>query len=113
MDEKKFIISCTPAAINKAKEQIIKRAKETRGIRIGLRGGGCNGFSIIIEFVDIISEKDHVFTFDNVSFYIDPKSMIYLNNMEIDYETKIMGNGFKFNIPEKKGACGCGSSISF
>jgi len=115
MEQKiEYKITCAPAATEKMKEQIAKRNNsETKGIRIGLRGGGCNGFSIIMEFVDKPSEKDHVFTFDGVSIYIDPKSIIYLNGTEVDYERGIMGHGFRFKIPKQTGTCGCGASINF
>lgn len=109
-----YNISCTPFAVEKAKEQItIRNNPNTMGIRIGLRGGGCNGFSIVMEFVDKPSDKDHIFNFDGVSVYVDSKSMVYLNKTEIDYEIGLMGRGFKFNIPGQVGSCGCGASISF
>jgi iron-sulfur cluster assembly protein len=115
MDEKKELaITCTPLAVEKAKEHIAKRNKaETKGIRIGLRGGGCNGFSIIMEFVDNFNDRDHIFKFDDVSIYVDPKSLVYLNGTVIDYEFGLMGKGFKFRIPGQKGTCGCGASIAF
>jgi len=110
----KYQITCTTRAIEAAKQQLLKKNNlNVKGIRIGLRGGGCNGFSIIMEFVDLISEKDHIFTFDDVSFYVDAKSIVYLNNTEIDYEKSLLGSGFKFNIPQKKSSCSCGSSITF
>ena len=109
-----YIITCTALATEKAREQIIKRNKpETIGIRIGLRGGGCNGFSIVMEFVDKFDNRDHIFVFNDVSIYVDPKSIIYLNGMEIDYEYGLMGMGFKFKIPGQRGTCGCGASINF
>lgn len=115
MDEKiEYKITCTPFAVEKAKEHIAKRNKPgTKGIRIGLRGGGCNGFSIIMDFVDKPSDRDHIFNFDGVSIYVDPRSIIYLNGTEVDYEYGLMGHGFKFHIPGQKGTCGCGASVSF
>lgn len=115
MDQEiEYKIFCTPTATEKAREKILKRNNpETKGIRIGLRGGGCNGFSIVMEFVDKPREKDHIFKFDDVSIYVDPKSIIYLNGTEIDYERGLMGHGFKFHIPNQTGACGCGASIKF
>lgn len=114
MSEINYAISCSAIAIEKIKEQIIKRNNpDTKGIRVGLRGGGCNGFSIIVEFVDKLNDRDHVFKFDDVSIYIDPKSVVYLNGTEIDYEFGLMGRGFKFRIPGQKSTCGCGASISF
>lgn len=113
MDKTEYKITCTNVAIEKAKEQIIKRNKKTNGIRLGLRGGGCDGLSIVVEFADIVKETDHIFIFDNVSFYIDPKSMVYLNSTEVDYETGLMGHGFKLRIPGQTGSCSCGASIRF
>lgn len=114
MSDIKFSVTCTSKALDKLKEKIIKHNNpETKGIRIGLRGGGCNGFAIVMEFVDKSNDKDHIFTFDDVSIYVDPKSIVYLNGTEIDYEYGLMGHGFKFRIPNQKGACGCGASISF
>lgn len=115
MNEKiEYKVTCTSIAVEKTKEKITQRNKpETKGIRLGLRGGGCNGFSIVMEFVDKPHDKDHIFTFDGVSIYVDPKSIVYLNGVEVDYETGLMGHGFKFRIPNQKGTCGCGESISF
>ncbi len=114
MNKDTYSITCTPIAAEKAKAQILKRNKpETKGIRIGLRGGGCNGYSIIVEFAEKTTDKDHIFTFDNVSFYVDPKSMIYLNGTQVDYEIGLMGHGFKFSIPGQTGSCSCGASITF
>jgi iron-sulfur cluster assembly protein len=109
-----YTVTCTPIAVENAKAQIANRNNpETKGIRVGLRGGGCNGFSIIMEFVDKTNDKDHIFNFDGVSIYVDPKSIIYLNGTEIDYEVGLMGRGFKFRIPGQTGTCGCGASIAF
>lgn len=112
--EPKFSITCSQIAVEKIKENIAKRNKpETKGIRLGLRGGGCNGYSIVMEYVDNPYNKDHIFTFNNVSIYVDPKSLVLLDGTEVDYEIGILGHGFKFRIPKEKGKCGCGSSISF
>lgn len=110
----KFHITCTPLAIKIAKDEIGKRNNPlTKGIRLGLRAGGCNGFSLTIEFADNINENDNIFTFDDVLFIIDPKSMIYLNGSEITYETKLLGRGFKLQIPKQSSTCSCGQSIQF
>ena len=107
-----YKITATQIAIDNAKQQILKRGSETKGIRIGLRAGGCVGFYLIMEFVDKPEKTDHIYTFDTVSFYIDPKSIIYLNNTEIDYEMTLMKRGFKFNIPSRANSCSCGESFS-
>lgn len=113
-DDNILKITCTSLAVEKAREQLAKRNNpNTKGIRLGLRGGGCDGFSIVFEFAELVTEKDHRFDFDGVSFYVDSKSIIYLNGTEIDYEIGLMGRGFRFRIPSQKGTCGCGASISF
>ena len=112
MDKSKYTITCSIVAIEKARERITKRNNpDTKGIRIGLVAGGCNGFSLLMEFVDSINDKDHIFTFGDISIFVDPKSIILLNETNIDYEHSLMHSGFKFNIPSQKGSCSCGNSI--
>jgi iron-sulfur cluster assembly protein len=114
MEDKEYKIVCTPIAAKKAKKYIVERNNpNTKGIRFGLRSGGCDGLSPVIEFADKVNEKDHIFVFDGVSFYIDQKSMVYLNGTTIDYKVSLMGSGFRFDIPQKVGNCSCGASIKF
>ena len=110
-----YTITCTPAAVKKIEEYIAKRnSPETKGIMIGLRSGGCMGFSVVMEFMDNPGDKDHIFKVGEVtSIYVDRKSIVYLNGTEVDYESGLMGHGFKFNIPQRKGGCSCGLSINF
>lgn len=96
----------------------IKKEAEEKGhdphLRIGIRGGGCNGFSYIFEWAGSKPrEKDHVFELNGAAVYIDPKSMVYLNGTELVFETSFMGHGFKLTNPNVKGSCGCGSSVAF
>ena len=114
LDMVEYKITCTDAAITHAKKQIIKRNNpSTQGFRLGLKGGKCNGYYIIIEFVDAINTNDCRFEFDGFSIFIDNKSILYLNGMELDFVTSIMGYGFKFNVPKAKGSCSCGESLNF
>jgi iron-sulfur cluster assembly protein len=107
--------TATEKAIVAMNKQSTEREKPSTGIRIGLRAGGCSGYSYVFEWTDKEpSNKDHIFVFDGVQVFIDPKSMIYLNKTELDYETTLMWRGFKFNNPNTKGSgCGCGSSVDF
>jgi len=83
-------------------------------LRIGIRGGGCTGFSQIFEWGKGKPDKtDKIFEKSGVFIYIDPKSYTYLEGSEIDFETSMMGHGFKINSPKATGHCGCGSSVSF
>ncbi|HUH00799.1 MAG TPA: iron-sulfur cluster assembly accessory protein [Kofleriaceae bacterium] len=97
----------------------IMRQRDKRGtpdgvIRVGIRGGGCTGFSYIFDWEETGPRPtDHVFTQHGVTVVCDPKSLKYLKGTELDFVTSIMGYGFKFNNPNAKGACGCGESVMF
>ncbi len=82
-------------------------------LRVGVKGGGCSGFSYTLGFDDVDpSEVDQVFEVDGVKVICDPKSFLYLNGIEIDFEESLMGRGFKFNNPNASNSCGCGESFS-
>ncbi len=109
----KAAISLTPKAIEMAKKQLAKRGTPGAAIRLGLRGGGCSGFTYVIEFADgAARERDRVFEFDGVRIYVDPKSLIYLAGTVLDWEQTLMYQGFKFRNPQEATNCGCGHSFS-
>ena len=87
--------------------------KPTEAIRIGLRGGGCDGFSYVFEWADQLRPSDQVFAAHGVKVVVDPKSLVYLGGMQLDFVRGMMGHGFKFNNPNAKGSCGCGESVQF
>jgi iron-sulfur cluster assembly protein len=114
-------IDVTPSAIAQIAKLTQKRTAEgkpPKALRIGLRGGGCDGFSYLFEWSDGEPEaRDHVFDFDHegtkVRVYVDKKSLIYLQGTTLNFVSGIMGHGFKFENPNVKGACGCGESVHF
>jgi iron-sulfur cluster assembly accessory protein len=91
------------------------RAKENTPaehvLRVGVQGGGCSGFTYVLAF-DAPKETDHRFTISGVEVAIDQMSRMYLQGVEIDYVDGLGGSGFKFNNPNVKATCGCGSSFS-
>lgn len=106
------IISIT----DKALEQIKNIAKTdnpdgTKGLRLAVTGGGCSGLSYKIEFSDS-KEKDNVLDFGGVKVLIDPKSVIYLKGIVLDFKDGLNGKGFVFDNPNAKNTCGCGESFS-
>lgn len=105
-------IDLTPLAIEKAKQAIAKRTPVALGLRLGVKGSGCSGMAYVIEFVDKIRSRDHVYEFDGLKIVIDPKSLIYLRGSTLDYEIKLMNHGFKFINPNAKSSCGCGESFN-
>jgi len=109
----KAAVSLSLKAIEAAKKQLAKRGTPNAAIRLGLKGGGCSGFSYVIEFSDDPPrERDRVFDFDGVKVFVDPKSLIYLAGTVLDWEQTLMYQGFKFRNPNEATNCGCGHSFS-
>lgn len=81
-------------------------------LRVGVKGGGCSGFSYTLGFDDSVSEVDQISEANGVRVVCDPKSFLYLNGTEIDFEDNLMGRGFKFGNPNAAKSCGCGESFS-
>lgn len=111
--ESKAPLSLTPAAIKGAKTALAKRATPDAALRLGIRGGGCSGFSYVIEFDDDAPrDRDRVFEFDGVKVFVDKKSLIYLAGTVLDFEQTLMRQGFKFQNPNVGSSCGCGTSFT-
>jgi iron-sulfur cluster assembly protein len=101
----------------RAKDELVRIIKEenpnqAKGIRLGLKGGGCSGFSYVMQFENEAREFDEVFNSEEVPIFVDAKSMMYLKNIEVDFETDLLNRGFKFNNPNAAKTCGCGTSFS-
>ena len=107
-------IVITPRPAKVMQEQLVRRNTPEAAIRLGIRGGGCTGYSYLFEFEDDGARgNDHVFLQDGVKVLVDPKSMLYLDGTEVDFETGMRGHGFRFKNPNVQDACGCGESIAF
>jgi iron-sulfur cluster assembly protein len=111
-------ITVSAAAVDAIARQLKKRATPDASLRLGLRGGGCSGFSYVIEFYDGAPHaRDRVFDFtatdgSKVRVVVDPKSLLYLAGTVLEWEQTLMRQGFKFVNPNEKSGCGCGSSFS-
>ena len=110
---KRTDIEIPAAAAEEIAKQRAKRGTPDASIRVGLRGGGCTGFSYVFEWAEQPRPTDKVFSAHGVSIVVDPKSYVYLAGMQLDFVRGMMGHGFKFNNPNAKGACGCGESVQF
>jgi len=81
-------------------------------LRVGVKGGGCSGFSYVLDLTESAKETDESFDQHGVTIVCDPKSYLYLNGTTIDFKDEIMGRGFVFQNPNASTTCGCGSSFN-
>ena len=95
-------------------ERIINEQSMPDGtaLRVGVKGGGCSGFSYTLGFDDQINPTDQINEEYEVRVVCDPKSFLYLNGTVVDFEDNLMGRGFKFTNPNASKSCGCGESFS-
>jgi iron-sulfur cluster assembly protein len=106
------IISITDKALEQIK--VISQAENpegTKGLRLAVTGGGCSGLSYKIEFSDK-KERDNILDFNGIKILVDPKSVIYLKGIVLDFKDGLNGKGFSFDNPNAKNTCGCGESFS-
>ncbi len=81
-------------------------------LRVGVKGGGCSGFSYLLDLTESQRDNDEVFEEQGIKVVCDPKSYLYLNGTSIDFKDEVMGRGFVFNNPNATSTCGCGSSFA-
>jgi len=105
-------VNLTANAIAKVKEIMAQQNPVPAGLRIGVVGGGCSGFSYSMSFENAAGLMDKVFDMDGLKVYVDATSVMYLNGCTVDYVETLEGAGFKFENPNVKSTCGCGSSFS-
>ncbi len=85
---------------------------ETVRLRLGVKGGGCSGFSYVLDLTETQKDSDEMFEQHGIKIICDPKSLLYLNGTTVDFKDELMGRGFVFNNPNASATCGCGSSFS-
>jgi iron-sulfur cluster assembly protein len=81
-------------------------------LRVGVKGGGCSGFSYLLDLTESQKPTDEQFEMHGVKIVIDPKSLLYLSGVKVDFRDELMGRGFVFHNPNATSTCGCGSSFS-
>jgi iron-sulfur cluster assembly protein len=105
------MIQVTPKAVEKIRQAFAKQGV-SGGLRLGVQGGGCSGLSYLIKFETQSRSNDKVFEFDDVKIFVDPKSLLYLEGLTLDYTESLMQSGFSFQNPNAKKSCGCGTSFT-
>jgi iron-sulfur cluster assembly accessory protein len=111
-EAKELMISLTPTASTKVKEIMGMQNPVPVALRVAVVGRGCSGFQYHMAFENQTNETDEVVDFNGLKVAVDQMSSMYLEGVEIDYIETIEGAGFKFNNPNVKSTCGCGSSFS-
>ena len=105
-------VQLTAKAIEMVKEAMAAEKLQNHALRIYVQGGGCSGFQYGLDFDDKPRSGDFEMSFDGLRVFVDPISAMHLEGTTIDYVMGISGAGFKFNNPQVKSTCGCGSSFS-
>ncbi len=106
------MVTFTPLAVEKVKEIMNQQNPLPSGLRVAVVGGGCSGFTYHMAFENSSNDGDNVYEFGDLKVMVDQMSEMYLDGAEIDYVESLEGAGFKFNNPNVRSTCGCGSSFS-
>ena len=106
------MVQLTENAVGKVREILDGQEPKPAGLRIAGVGGGCSGFSYSMAFENTPNMLDKTYNFEGLKVFIDQASMLYLDGAEVDFVETLEGSGFKFNNPNVKSTCGCGSSFS-
>ncbi|EKX34352.1 hypothetical protein GUITHDRAFT_90502 [Guillardia theta CCMP2712] len=107
------IIRLTQPAISQIQKLRTNRGEQEVVLRVGVRAGGCSGMSYVMEFEDAknVDESDTELKFEGFRVVVDPKSLMFIFGMELDYSDALIGGGFKFSNPNAASTCGCGQSF--
>lgn len=111
-------IFLTDRAVKHIKEQLDQRRdaywndSKGIGIRFGVTGAGCGGYSYMVEFVDVDNGEDHIFEQDGLKIFVDKKSILLIDGMEVDFVMENFQSGLAFNNPLAGQTCGCGESFT-
>jgi iron-sulfur cluster assembly protein len=107
------MVILTATASHKVQEFMAEHGASTEsGLRVAVLPGGCSGFQYGLNIEDAPEADDEIFDQDGIKVFVDPFSAQYLEGVEIDYVTSMMGSGFSFRNPNASGGCGCGSSFT-
>jgi len=106
-------ITVTPTAVDEVRKFMVEQGSaDSAGLRVAVLPGGCSGFQYGLNIEDEHQSDDEIFDVNGIRLFVDPFSSQYLDGVEIDYVTTMMGSGFTFKNPNAAGGCGCGSSFT-
>jgi iron-sulfur cluster assembly accessory protein len=106
-------ITVTPTAVSEVQKFMEEQGvTNVAGLRVAVLPGGCSGFQYGLNIEDEPQDDDEILESHGIRLFVDPFSGQYLDGVEIDYVTTMMGAGFTFKNPNSSGGCGCGSSFT-
>ncbi len=105
------VMTMTDAAADRVKQIVSNSDPDAKGIRVGIKKGGCAGMEYTIDLVTQASAKDDLIEHDGANVWIEPSAVLYLLGTQMDFETTKMRSGFIFVNPNQTSACGCGESV--
>jgi len=106
------MLQVTDSAVEKVKQLMAKEDKAGHGLRVSVQGGGCSGFQYGLSYEQERKDNDRVLEFNGLEVYVDAMSLMYLEDVTVDYIDSLNGAGFKISNPKATGTCGCGASFS-
>ncbi len=104
------MISLTELAARKISQQLERRGKGL-GIRIGVKTTGCSGYAYALEYVDEPTTEDMSFVSQGIHIFVDPKSLVFVDGLVMDWKRNGLNEGFDFVNPNERDRCGCGESF--
>ena len=105
------IMTMTDAAATRVKQLVANSGPEAKGLRVGIKKGGCAGMEYTVDLVTEPNAKDDMIEHDGASVGIEPSAVLYLLGTQMDFEVTQMRSGFTFVNPNQTSACGCGESV--
>lgn len=109
----KQAVTLTPTAVEQISTLMSGSEGRVKGLKLGVKKGGCAGMEYVMEYAEDVDEHDEVIEQDGARVMIAPMAQMFLFGTEIDYQTSLLESGFVFNNPNVEDACGCGESVSF
>ena len=107
----KQIITLSENAANRIKEIMSKAEKDSLGVRVGVKSGGCAGMSYVMEYAKEINPSDEIIEDKGGKVFVDPGAIMYLLGTEMDYKKEDFSSTFVFKNPNETERCGCGESF--
>lgn len=105
------VMTMTDAAADRVKQIVSNSGPDAKGIRVGIKKGGCAGMEYTIDLVTEANVKDDLIEHEGAKVWIEPSAVLYLLGTQMDFEITKMRSGFTFVNPNQTSACGCGESV--